>query len=127
MTRLSMSFGRKKVTAPTSVIPYEFHNDSAAGLEDGQHHELTAATIEHRREADAEKAFNLFVKMYEPKYPKAAICLQKDRVEMLSFHDFPAQHWHSIRTSNPIESTFRTIRHRTTRSKAASRVTACCA
>ena len=67
--------------------------------------------------ADAEKAFDLFVEMYEPKYPKAAICLQKDRDEMLAFYDFPAQHWQSIRTSNPIESTFGTIRHRTRRSK----------
>ena len=67
--------------------------------------------------ADAEKAFDLFVKMYEPKYPKAAICLQKDRDELMSFFDFPAQHWQSIRTSNPIESTFGTIRHRTKRSK----------
>ena len=67
--------------------------------------------------ADAEKAFDLFVKMYEPKYPKAAICLQKDRDEMMAFYDFPAQHWQSIRTSNPIESTFGTIRHRTKRSK----------
>ena len=67
--------------------------------------------------ADAEKAFDLFIKMYEPKYPKAAICLQKDRAEMLAFYDFPAQHWQSIRTSNPIESTFGTIRHRTRRSK----------
>jgi putative transposase len=67
--------------------------------------------------ADAEKAFDLFVRMYEPKYPKAAICLQKDREEMMAFYDFPAQHWQSIRTSNPIESTFGTIRHRTRRSK----------
>ena len=67
--------------------------------------------------AEAEKAFDLFVKMYEPKYPKAAICLQKDREEMMAFYDFPAQHWQSIRTSNPIESTFGTIRHRTRRSK----------
>jgi putative transposase len=67
--------------------------------------------------ADAEKAFDLFVKMYEPKYPKAAICIQKNRGEMLAFYDFPAQHWQSIRTSNPIESTFGTIRHRTKRSK----------
>ena len=67
--------------------------------------------------ADAEKAFDLFIKIYEPKYPKAAICLQKDRDEMMAFFDFPAQHWQSIRTSNPIESTFGTIRHRTRRSK----------
>jgi len=67
--------------------------------------------------ADAEKAFDLFLKTYEPKYPKAAICLQKDREELMAFYDFPAQHWQSIRTSNPIESTFGTIRHRTKRSK----------
>lgn len=67
--------------------------------------------------ADAEKAFDLFIETYEPKYPKAVICLQKDRDELMAFFDFPAQHWQSIRTSNPIESTFGTIRHRTRRSK----------
>ena len=67
--------------------------------------------------ADAEKAFDLFIKTYEPKYPKAAVCLHKDREELMAFYDFPAQHWQSIRTSNPIESTFGTIRHRTKRSK----------
>ncbi len=67
--------------------------------------------------ADAEKAFDLFIRTYEPKYPKAAICLHKDHEELMAFYDFPAQHWQSIRTSNPIESTFGTIRHRTKRSK----------
>jgi len=66
---------------------------------------------------DAEKAFDLFIKTYEPKYPKAAVCLHKDREELMAFYDFPAQHWQSLRTSNPIESTFGTIRHRTKRSK----------
>ena len=66
---------------------------------------------------DAEKAFDLFLATYEPKYPKATLCLEKDREELLAFYDFPAQHWQSIRTSNPIESTFGTIRHRTKRSK----------
>ena len=65
----------------------------------------------------AEKAFELFIKTYEAKYPKATLCLQKDRTELLAFYDFPAQHWQSIRTTNPIESTFATIRHRTKRSK----------
>jgi transposase-like protein len=68
-------------------------------------------------QADAEKAFDLFIRMYEPKYPKAAVCLHKDREELMAFYDFPAQHWQSIRTSNPIESTFGTIRHRTKRCK----------
>jgi transposase-like protein len=70
-----------------------------------------------RGEDDAEKAFDLFIKIYEPKYPKAALCLQKDRTELMAFFDLPAQHWQSIRTSNPIESAFATIRHRTKRSK----------
>ena len=66
---------------------------------------------------DADKAFDLFIKTYEPKYPKATLCLQKDREELMAFFDFPAQHWQSIRTSNPIESAFATIRSRTKRSK----------
>ncbi len=67
--------------------------------------------------AEAEHAFDLFLTTYEPKYPKATLCLQKDREELMAFYDFPAQHWQSIRTSNPIESTFGTIRHRTKQSK----------
>ncbi len=66
---------------------------------------------------DANKAFDLFIEIFEAKYPKATSCLLKDRDELLAFYDFPAQHWQSIRTSNPIESTFATIRHRTKRSK----------
>jgi len=66
---------------------------------------------------DATKAFDLFIRTYEAKYPKATLCLQKDREELMAFFDFPAQHWQSIRTSNPIESAFATIRHRTKRSK----------
>ena len=56
--------------------------------------------------ADAEKAFDLFIETYEPKYPKATLCLQKDIEELLAFYDFPAKHWQSLRTTNPIESTF---------------------
>ena len=66
---------------------------------------------------DAGKAFDLFLRTYEAKYPKATLCLQKDREELMAFFDFPAQHWQSIRTSNPIESAFATIRHRSKRSK----------
>ncbi len=66
---------------------------------------------------EAEKAYDRFLTTYEPKYPKATLCLEKDREELMAFYDFPAQHWQSIRTSNPIESTFGTIRHRTKRSK----------
>lgn len=67
--------------------------------------------------ADAEKAFDAFIRTYEVKYPKVVECLLKDREELMTFYEFPAQHWQSIRTTNPIESTFGTIRHRTRRSK----------
>ena len=67
--------------------------------------------------ADAENAFNRFLAKYEAKYDKAAACLAKDRDALLAFYDFPAEHWKHIRTSNPIESTFATVRHRTTRAK----------
>ena len=67
--------------------------------------------------SDAEKAFDLFVRTYEDKYPKATQCLDKDHQELMSFYDFPATHWQSLRTTNPIESTFATIRHRTRRSR----------
>ena len=66
---------------------------------------------------EAEKAFDLFIQIYDAKYPKAVACLEKNRDELMNFYDFPAKHWQSIRTSNPIESTFGTIRHRTKRSK----------
>ena len=66
---------------------------------------------------DAYKSFDLFIQTYEAKYPKATLLLEKDREELLTFYDFPAQHWQSLRTTNPIESTFATIRHRTKRSK----------
>jgi len=65
----------------------------------------------------AEKAFDVFLETYELKYPKATACLQKDREELLMFYRFPAAHWPSLRTTNPIESTFGTIRHRTARTK----------
>ena len=61
----------------------------------------------------AHKAFDLFISTFDAKYPKAAECLIKDQGELLTFYDFPSQHWQSIRTSNPIESAFATIRHRT--------------
>lgn len=66
---------------------------------------------------NAERAFDYFEKAFEAKYPKAMQGLRKDREELMAFYEFPAQHWQSIRTTNPIESTFGTIRHRTKRSK----------
>ena len=66
---------------------------------------------------DAEAAFDAFIETYKPKYPKAALCLGKDQEALMAFYDFPAPHWQHLRTTNPIESTFATIRHRTVRSK----------
>lgn len=62
--------------------------------------------------AEADKAFDLFLDTFEAKYPQAATCLEKDRTELLAFYDFPAENWCHIRTTNPIESTFATIRLR---------------
>jgi putative transposase len=67
--------------------------------------------------ADAEQAFDLFVDTYGAKYPKATECLAKDRDALLTFYDFPAEHWIHLRTTNPIESTFATVRHRHRRTK----------
>jgi transposase-like protein len=66
---------------------------------------------------DAEKAFDLFLENYQDKYPKAADCLRKDRDALLTFYDFPARHWQHIRTTNPIESTFATVRLRTAKTR----------
>ena len=62
---------------------------------------------------EAEKSFDAFIDIYEAKYPKAVECLKKDRDVLLTFYDFPAEHWRHIRTTNPIESTFATVKLRT--------------
>lgn len=67
--------------------------------------------------AQAIAAFDHFVKTYGAKYPKATDKLTKDRDALLAFYDFPAEHWQHLRTTNPIESTFATVRHRTKRTK----------
>jgi transposase-like protein len=63
------------------------------------------------------KVFDAFVSLYDAKYPKACECLRKDRDVLFSFYDFPAAHWQHLRTTNPIESTFATVRLRTERTK----------
>jgi transposase-like protein len=63
------------------------------------------------------KAFEEFSKRYKAKYPKAVECLSKDKSVLFAFYDFPAEHWLHIRTTNPIESTFSTVRHRTRQTK----------
>lgn len=66
---------------------------------------------------DALKAFREFLDLYQAKFPKACECLEKDQEDLFTFYDFPAEHWVHIRTTNPIESTFATVRLRTTRTK----------
>jgi putative transposase len=73
----------------------------------------------------AGKAFDLFVKTYEAKYPQAVECLVKDRGVLLSFYDFPAEHWRHIRTTNPIESVFATVRLRHDKTKGSGSRSAC--
>jgi transposase-like protein len=75
--------------------------------------------------ADADQAFDLFVATYQAKYPKATECLAKDRDVLLTFYDFPAEHWIHLRTTNPIESTFATVRLRHRRTKGSGSRIAC--
>jgi transposase-like protein len=67
--------------------------------------------------ATALKAYEAFLALYQAKYPKACQCLAKDKEDLFTFYDFPAEHWAHLRTSNPIESTFATVRLRTARTK----------
>lgn len=75
--------------------------------------------------AEAVKAFELFVGTFQAKYPKATECLAKDREVLLTFYDFPAEHWIHIRTTNPIESTFATVRLRSAKTKGCGSRIAC--
>jgi putative transposase len=70
-----------------------------------------------RRFQAAETALDAFIATYGVKYEKAVECLTKDRDTIFAFYDFPAEHWKNLRTTNPIESTFATVRHRTIRSR----------
>ena len=74
---------------------------------------------------EATQAFDLFLVTYDAKYPKAIECLAKDRASLLTFYDFPAEHWRHIRTTNPIESTFATVRLRTDRTRGCGSRVAC--
>ena len=91
-----------------NYLPKALQPKAKAGL-----HEILMAETK----AQALVAFAQFVTIFEAKYPKAVECLVKDREALLAFYDFPAEHWVHIRTTNPIESTFATIRHRTDRTK----------
>src|SRR5215212_9504055 len=67
--------------------------------------------------ASAEQAISVFAEKYAARYAKASECLIKDQTALLAFYDLPAEHWDHLRTSNPIESVFATVRHRTVRTK----------
>jgi putative transposase len=86
---------------------------SLQGKAKGMLHEIWMAPTRTRARA----AFDRFLETYQGKYPKATECLQKDREALLAFYDFPAEHWVHLRTTNPIESAFATIRHRSDRAK----------
>jgi putative transposase len=75
--------------------------------------------------AEAAKAFDLFVETFQAKYAKATECLAKDREALLTFYDFPAEHWVHVRTTNPIESTFATVRLRSAKTKGCGSRIAC--
>jgi transposase-like protein len=93
-----------------------------SGAKDKIHDIWMAAT-----RAEAEQAFDLFLTTYGAKYPKACECLEKDRAELLTFYDFPAEHWKHLRTTNPIESVFATVRLRHKRTKGNGSRKACLA
>lgn len=90
------------------------------GAKDMIHQIWMAATRDH-----AGEAFDKFLKTYEAKYPRATECLSKDRDVLLAFYDFPAEHWKHVRTTNPIESTFATVRLRTKKTKGSGSRVAC--
>ncbi len=75
------------------------------------------AIYEAENRAGAENAFDRFISKYGAKYDRAVTCLAKDRAALLAFYDFPAEHWKHVRSSNPIESTFATVRLRTDKTK----------
>jgi putative transposase len=95
-------------------------------LQPGAKEKLHQIWMADTREA-AHEAFDLFLETYQAKYPKATECLRKDRDELLAFYDFPAEHWGHLRTTNPIESVFATVKHRQKKTRGNGSRTACLA
>jgi putative transposase len=91
-------------------------NKVALSVQPGMKKDLREVWLSPNRAA-AESAIDVFAEKYGAKYPKAVDCLTKDLQKLLAFYDFPAEHWDHLRTSNPIESVFSTVRHRTVRTK----------
>jgi putative transposase len=97
-----------KMVKVLNALPKSLHGKAKADLKEI----WMAPTLE-----GAELAFRRFVAIYGKKYPQAAEKLTKDEDALLAFYDFPAEHWLHIRTTNPVESTFATVRHRSTRTR----------
>ena len=91
-------------------------NKVALSVQPGMKKDLREVWLSPNRAA-AEVAIGVFAEKYGAKYPKAVECLTKDRQPLLAFYDFPAEHWDHLRTTNPIESVFSTVRHRTVRTR----------
>lgn len=106
-TRIQRCWVHKTVNV-LDKLPKSLHAKAKGML----HDQFLAATRE-----DALKAFDLFVASFGNKYPKAVECLDKDKDVLFAFYDFPAAHWIHLRTTNPIESTFATVRLRHRRTK----------
>lgn len=106
--RVANAAGCTKTGNVLNALPKSLHAKAKADL-----HEIRMAPTR----AQAVAAFDQFLKTYRAKYPKAADKLTRDRDALLAFYDFPAEHRIHLRTTNPIESTFATVRHRTTRTK----------
>lgn len=98
----------------TANVPNKFPKSMAPAVRSDLREIWQAET-----KAEAEAAMDTFVEKYGVKYDKAVACLVKDREALLAFFDFPAGHWDHLRTANPIESVFATVRHRTVRTKGA--------
>ena len=94
-----------------NVLPKSVHGKAK------DKHDLYAIYGARENRKAAEGAFDRFLAKYGAKYDKAAGCLSKDRESLLAFYNFPAEHWKHVRTSNPIESTFATVRLRTDKTK----------
>jgi transposase-like protein len=120
----------RKVFPETRAMRCWFHktgnvlNKLPKGLQGKAKAALQEIWMSDSREA-AEKAMDAFEETFGAKYPKAVECLTKDREELLAFYDFPAEHWKHLRTTNPIESMFATVKLRTAKTRGClSRLTA---
>ncbi len=97
-----------KIRTVLSKLPKRMHARAKSSLYD---------IMMAKNKSDAQKQLNVFETTYKDAFPKAGECLTKDRDALLTFYDFPAAHWQTIRTTNPIESTFATVRLRTAKTR----------